>query len=79
MESSPTASLSGAGVRILAAMVHALTGPGSCCRFTPSCSKYAAAALQEWGWAKGFYLLSKRLGRCRPGGGSGFDPVPPRS
>ena len=46
------------------------------CRFTPTCSQYAIEALSKYGPFKGLYLTVKRLLRCRPGGGSGYDPVP---
>lgn len=46
------------------------------CRFTPTCSQYAIEALSKYGPVKGLYLSIKRLLRCRPGGGSGYDPVP---
>lgn len=46
------------------------------CRFTPSCSQYAIEALQKHGPVRGSWLALKRIIRCRPGGGSGYDPVP---
>ncbi|MCL2327107.1 MAG: membrane protein insertion efficiency factor YidD [Bacteroidetes bacterium] len=46
------------------------------CRFTPTCSHYGIEALQKHGLFKGGYLLTKRLLRCNPWGGSGYDPVP---
>ena len=46
------------------------------CRFTPTCSQYGIEALQKHGLFKGGYLLTKRLLRCNPWGGSGYDPVP---
>ena len=49
------------------------------CRFVPSCSDYAAAAIREHGAIKGAWLAAKRLSRCRPYGGSGLDAVPPRN
>jgi putative membrane protein insertion efficiency factor len=49
------------------------------CRFVPSCSDYAAAAIREHGAIKGAWLAAKRLSRCRPYGGSGMDAVPPRN
>ena len=52
---------------------------GRQCRFSPSCSEYAAQALIEHGPAKGTYLAFRRVCRCNPWGGSGYDPVPPRS
>ena len=49
---------------------------GSRCRFTPTCSAYAVEAIRKWGPWKGGWLALKRIGRCRPGGGHGYDPVP---
>ena len=46
------------------------------CRFTPSCSAYAITALGRYGALKGSWLATRRLLRCHPWGGSGFDPVP---
>jgi putative membrane protein insertion efficiency factor len=46
------------------------------CRFQPTCSEYAIAAIKEQGAVKGTWLAVRRLGRCHPWGGSGFDPVP---
>lgn len=46
------------------------------CRFSPSCSAYAIQALSRYGAAKGSWLALKRILRCHPWGGSGFDPVP---
>lgn len=46
------------------------------CRYEPTCSKYAAEALERHGVARGVWLAVKRLGRCHPWGGSGYDPVP---
>ena len=48
----------------------------SSCRFTPTCSQYALEAFRKYGPVKGFILSFKRIIRCRPGGGSGYDPVP---
>ncbi|MBO7242960.1 MAG: membrane protein insertion efficiency factor YidD [Alistipes sp.] len=47
-----------------------------CCRFTPTCSQYALQALRKHGPIKGSYLTIRRLLRCHPWGGSGYDPVP---
>ena len=46
------------------------------CRFTPTCSQYAIEAIQKHGALKGLYLAIRRLLRCHPRGGSGYDPVP---
>jgi len=49
---------------------------GPKCRFTPTCSHYAADALKKYGLFKGMYLAIIRISKCRPGGGHGYDPVP---
>ena len=46
------------------------------CRFTPTCSQYGLEAVERYGAARGGWLLVKRLARCHPFGGSGYDPVP---
>ncbi len=46
------------------------------CRFTPTCSEYAIEALKKHGPVKGLLLAIKRILRCNPWGGSGYDPVP---
>ncbi len=46
------------------------------CRFTPTCSAYAFQAVQKHGSFKGFWLALKRIMRCHPWGGHGYDPVP---
>ncbi len=46
------------------------------CRFYPSCSHYSQEAVEKYGVVKGIWLGIRRLGRCRPLGGQGFDPVP---
>lgn len=48
----------------------------SCCRFTPTCSQYALEALRKYGPLEGSWLAFKRIIRCHPWGGSGYDPVP---
>ena len=53
-------------------------GPGSGCRFEPTCSEYFLHALQQHGPIHGSWLGLKRIGRCHPWGGSGHDPVPVR-
>ena len=46
------------------------------CRFTPTCSEYARQAIIKHGPIKGLYLAIRRILRCHPWGGSGYDPVP---
>ena len=48
----------------------------SVCRFTPSCSAFAYEAIEKWGVVRGIGLSARRLFRCRPFGGCGYDPVP---
>ena len=49
---------------------------GHHCRFQPTCSAYALEALERHGALRGGWLALRRLIRCRPAGGSGYDPVP---
>jgi len=46
------------------------------CRFQPTCSAYAIEALRTHGAFRGTQLAAKRIARCHPWGGSGYDPVP---
>ena len=46
------------------------------CRYTPTCSQYAIEAIRKHGPLKGTWLAVKRICRCHPWGGSGYDPVP---
>jgi hypothetical protein len=57
-------------------MLHALCGPGFGCRFTPTCSRYCEEAIQVHGTWYGGWLGMRRVCRCHPWGGSGYDPVP---
>ena len=51
---------------------------GGHCRFEPTCSHYSIEALKTHGALRGTWLTLRRLLRCHPFGGAGFDPVPPR-
>lgn len=46
------------------------------CRYTPTCSQYAIEALKVHGLFRGGWLAVKRISKCQPWGGSGYDPVP---
>jgi len=59
---------------VLSPLLTALFGPA--CRFEPSCSRYASAALSEHGILRGGLMAARRLLRCHPLGGHGYDPVP---
>lgn len=70
--------------RLIALPVHAyrlLFSPwvGFNCRYQPTCSAYALEALEMHGPIKGSILAARRIGRCHPFGGDGYDPVPKRS
>ncbi|MDE6853729.1 MAG: membrane protein insertion efficiency factor YidD [Muribaculaceae bacterium] len=56
------------------ACISPLTPPS--CRFTPTCSTYALEAIRKHGPLRGTALAVKRILRCHPWGGSGYDPVP---
>jgi len=50
---------------------------GGNCRYQPTCSNYAIEALETHGVLRGSWLAARRMSRCHPWGGSGYDPVPP--
>ncbi|PZS12276.1 MAG: membrane protein insertion efficiency factor YidD [Pseudonocardiales bacterium] len=66
-----------AGIRTYQRQVSPRRPP--CCHFTPTCSEYAAQALQTHGARRGSWLTIRRLGRCRPNRPTADDPVPPPS
>ena len=51
----------------------------SMCRYTPTCSQYMKEAIQKHGTIKGLWLGTKRILRCNPLGGKGYDPVPEKN
>jgi putative membrane protein insertion efficiency factor len=59
-------------------LLSLIGGPGSGCRFEPTCSRYLLEAVETHGFLRGGWLGLKRLGRCQPWGGCGQDPVPSR-
>jgi putative membrane protein insertion efficiency factor len=60
----------------LSPLLRLLCGPNSGCRFTPTCSAYLLEAVEVHGIRHGSWLGLKRLARCQPWGGCGYDPVP---
>lgn len=56
--------------------ISPVIGGRAACRFTPSCSEYTKTAIERYGLFRGTIMGIKRISRCRPGGGFGFDPVP---
>ena len=61
-------------IKIYQTIISPLLGPS--CRFTPTCSQYAVEAIQKYGPFKGSWVSFKRIIKCHPWGGSGYDPVP---
>ncbi len=61
-------------IRFYQKCISPLTPPS--CRFVPTCSQYAIEAIKKYGPIKGAFLAIKRILRCHPWGGSGYDPVP---
>ena len=64
-------------VQIYKKFISPLT-PASC-RYQPTCSSYMLEAIDTHGPVKGLWLGIKRIARCHPWGGSGYDPVPQKS
>ena len=71
---SPAARLLIVAVRLYQVSLGALVGGH--CRFHPTCSQYAVEALQTRGALRGSWLTLRRILRCHPFGGGGYDPVP---
>ena len=62
--------------KVISPPLHFIAGPASGCRFSPTCSQYFLEAVEAHGAVRGSWLGIKRIARCHPWGGSGFDPVP---
>ena len=80
VDAQPAGSLS-AGQRVALLLIRVyqmLFSPlfAGSCRFTPSCSRYAADAIERFGLLRGSYLAMRRLSRCHPFGAHGVDPIP---
>ncbi len=63
-------------VRMYQSCISPFIGARAACRFTPSCSEYTAQAIEKYGVFRGAIMGIRRISRCRPGGGFGYDPVP---
>jgi uncharacterized protein len=63
-----------AAIRVYQTVFSPLLAPA--CRFEPSCSSYAVEAIARRGAIRGSWLALRRIGRCHPWGGLGYDPVP---
>ncbi|NBT57767.1 membrane protein insertion efficiency factor YidD [bacterium] len=57
-------------------LLHSASGVGGTCRFEPTCSQYAAQAIEKHGVFSGVWLTTKRLFKCHPWGKGGLDLVP---
>ncbi|TXB69973.1 membrane protein insertion efficiency factor YidD [Paracoccus aurantiacus] len=74
-EMSPLAHIVALPVRAYRLLLSPWIGHG--CRFQPTCSAYALEALEMHGALRGGWLTTRRICRCHPWGGDGYDPVPP--
>ena len=63
-------------VRTYQLCISPFIGGRAACRFTPTCSEYTRQAILKYGFFQGIWLGIKRISRCRPCGGCGYDPVP---
>ena len=63
-------------VRFYQLCISPFIGGRAACRFVPTCSEYTKQAIEKYGLIRGTFMGIKRILRCRPGGGCGYDPVP---
>ncbi len=62
--------------RLVSPVLHWIGGPNSGCRYEPTCSQYFLEAVETHGVGRGGWMGLRRILRCHPWGGFGFDPVP---
>jgi len=63
-------------IKIYQFCISPFIGGRCACRFFPTCSEYTRIAIEKYGLFRGTWMGMKRISRCRPGGGCGYDPVP---
>ena len=61
---------------VVSPVIHFIGGPGSGCRYTPTCSEYFLQAVEMHGVCRGSWMGLKRIARCHPWSEGGHDPVP---
>jgi uncharacterized protein len=78
MDQHDSADMLSAAMRLMVRAYQLIISPllPPSCRFLPSCSDYAIEAFERYGALRGGGLALRRLARCHPWGGSGYDPVP---
>ena len=62
-------------IKIYQICISPFIGGRCACRFSPTCSEYTRIAIEKYGIIRGTWMGIKRISRCRPGGGYGYDPV----
>jgi len=63
-------------INVYQKLISPAFGGRATCRFIPTCSEYTKQAIEKYGLFRGVAMGIRRISRCRPGGGFGFDPVP---
>lgn len=72
----PLQKIACAMVRAYQCAISPIIGGRAACRFTPTCSEYTRQSIMKYGVLRGTVMGIRRISRCRPGGGFGYDPVP---